>query len=93
MKLKKHVLKRQTYRHVDGVQFESPKLLQPIIDFATGANACQRVAWLYGTYEQMPYVPGSRETKTSAATNAIGFPLGIRTIVKAVYVLPNPTLS
>jgi hypothetical protein len=92
MKLKKHVLKRQTYRHVDGVQFESPKLLQPIIDFATG-RACQRVAWLYGTYEQMPYVPGSRETKTSAATNAIGFPLGIRTIVKAVYVLPNPTLS
>jgi hypothetical protein len=85
MKLKKHVLKPQVYRHIDGVKFESPKLLQPIIDFATGANACQRVAWLYGTYEQMPYFPGKRATKTAAATNAVGFPLGIRTVVKAVY--------
>ncbi len=73
----------QKYRHVDSVCFESPSLLQPMINFATGNNQ-QRVAWLYGNYEKLPYKPAIKESKSQAAAHAQGFPLGIRTVVKAV---------
>ena len=79
----------QKYRHVDSVCFESPSLLQPIINYATGNNQ-QRVAWLYGNYEKLPYKPAVKESKSQAAAHAQGFPLGIRTVVKAVYVAMNP---
>ena len=39
-----------------------------------------------GTYEKMAYTPAVKASKSEAAKPAVGFPLGIRTVVKAVYV-------
>ncbi len=82
-------MKLQKYRHVDSVCFEPPNLLRPVIDLATGCYQ-QRVVWLYGNYEKLPYKPAIKQSKSQAAAHAQGFPLGIRTVVKAMYAAKHP---
>lgn len=82
-------MKLQKYRHVDSVTFEPPHLLRPVIDLATGFYL-QRVVWLYGNYEKFPYKPAIKQSKSQAAAPATGYPLGIRTVVKAMYAAKHP---
>ena len=42
-----------------------------------------------GTYEPITYIPAVKASKSEAAKDAQGFPLGIRALVKAVYASPS----